>query len=83
MPATGRKGFALDLADLRGSLRLTQAGFAERFGLACGTVRDLEQGRCEPSCAMRVLAAVIALDPEIVDQAKALALERFRAADGQ
>lgn len=49
--------------DLRCNLGLTQLGFARRYGLPYGVVRDLEQGRHEPVQSLRVLLAAIERDP--------------------
>ena len=83
-PDRGKTGFARDLRRLRRSLRgprwrdLTQTQFADRFGLAFGTVKDLEQGRTMPSAAMRTLIAAIELDPVLIERAVVLAAERRR-----
>lgn len=57
---------------------LTQTQFAQRFGLSLGTLRDAEQGRTNPSWAMRVLVAAVELDPALIDRAVVLARERER-----
>jgi len=86
-PDRGKTGFARDLLRLRRKLRgprwrdLTQAQFADRFGLSFGTVKDLEQGRSMPSAAMRTLVAAIELDPVLIERAVVLAAERQRCAD--
>jgi len=59
----------MDVAAIRKRLKLTQAGFAARFGLSVATVRDWEQGRRVPDRPARVLLAVIAQNPEAVEQA--------------
>ena len=65
--ALGRKGFARRLFLLRfRSLKLSQAAFAERFGLSFGMIRDVEQGRVKPSRALRVLVELIEQNPEMV-----------------
>lgn len=55
-----------DTKAIRTRLGLTQAAFAERFGLALGSVRDWEQGRTAPDRPARVLLQVIAHNPEAV-----------------
>jgi putative transcriptional regulator len=55
--------------DLRCALGLTQAGFADRFGLPYGVVCDLEQGRSQPVQSLRVLLAAIERDPAAIEQA--------------
>ena len=63
-PDYGKTGFPLRLFRLRfRKLGLSQVAFAERFGLSVGMIRDVEQGRSQPSRALRVLVEVIALSP--------------------
>lgn len=74
----GRKGFGRDLCDLRkGRLKITRDRFARRFGLTRGTIQNCEQGRHEPSPAMRVLIAAIDLDPTFMAAAAKVARERW------
>ena len=56
-------------AAVRQKLKLTQAEFAERFGLPLATVRNWEQGRTLPDAPARVLLAVIARHPDAVADA--------------
>jgi putative transcriptional regulator len=49
---------------LRRALRLTQEDFAARYHIPLGTLRDWEQGRCEPDQPARAYLIVIARDPE-------------------
>jgi putative transcriptional regulator len=51
---------------LRRALRLTQEDFAARYHIPLGTLRDWEQGRCEPDQPARAYLTVIARDPEAV-----------------
>jgi putative transcriptional regulator len=60
---------------LRRALALTQDEFATRYHIPVGTLRDWEQGRCEPDQTSRAYLAVIAHDPEGVE--RALAGKRF------
>jgi putative transcriptional regulator len=53
---------------LRRALALTQEEFAARY-LPLGTLRDWEQGRCEPDQPARAYLAAIAHDPESVKRA--------------
>lgn len=63
-PDFGKAGFARRLMRLRfRDLHLSQRAFADRFGLGYSTVRDLEQGKREPTGAIRVLIEAIADDP--------------------
>ena len=54
---------------LRRALSLTQEEFAERYRIPLGTLRDWEQGRCEPDQPARAYLTVIARDPEAVRRA--------------
>ncbi len=56
---------------LRRALALTQEEFAARFHIPIGTLRDWEQGRCEPDQPARAYLTVIAHDPEGVKRALA------------
>jgi putative transcriptional regulator len=54
---------------LRRALSLTQEEFAEKYRIPLGTLRDWEQGRCEPDQPARAYLTVIARDPEGVRRA--------------
>lgn len=54
---------------LRRALHLTQEEFAVRYRIPLGTLRDWEQGRCEPDQPARAYLTVIAYDPEGVQRA--------------
>jgi putative transcriptional regulator len=56
---------------LRRALSLTQEEFAARYHIPIGTLRDWEQGRCEPDQPARAYLTVIARDPEGVKRALA------------
>ena len=56
---------------LRWALSLTQEEFAARYHIPLGTLRDWEQGRCEPDQPARAYLTVIAHDPEGVQRALA------------
>jgi putative transcriptional regulator len=58
-----------DVAALRRRLKLSQAGFANRFGFSVATVRNWEQGRVLADGPARVLLAVIASEPQAVIRA--------------
>lgn len=49
---------------LRRVLNLTQQEFAARYQIPIGTLRDWEQGRCEPDAPSKAYLKVIASDPE-------------------
>ena len=54
---------------LRRALALTQEEFATRFHIPLGTLRDWEQGRCEPDQPALAYLTVIARDPDGVRRA--------------
>ena len=56
---------------LRRALALTQEEFASRYHIPIGTLRDWEQGRCEPDQPSRAYLIVIAHDPDGVQRALA------------
>ena len=56
---------------LRRALALTQEEFALRYHIPLGTLRDWEQGRCDPDQPARAYLTVIAHDPEGVKRALA------------
>jgi putative transcriptional regulator len=56
---------------LRRALALTQEEFAVRYHIPIGTLRDWEQGRCEPDQPACAYLTVIAHDPEGVKRALA------------
>jgi DNA-binding transcriptional regulator YiaG len=75
-PNFGKTGFPLKLFQIRfRRLKINQADFAKRFGLSFGMVRDVEQGRVNPSRALRVLVELIDENPSMV----AVAAERANA----
>lgn len=57
---------AIDVIAIRKKLNLSQAKFADRFGLSVATVRDWEQGRRSPDNTARTLLKVIDKRPEAV-----------------
>ena len=54
---------------IREQLGLTQRGFADRFGIPVGTLRDWEQGRRFVDATARTLLRTIARAPDVVAQA--------------
>jgi putative transcriptional regulator len=54
---------------VRRRLGLSQAGFAARFHVPIGTLRDWEQGRRRPDSPAIAYLRVIAREPEIVAKA--------------
>ena len=57
-----------DVRRIREQLGLTQAEFAQRFGLSQRTVEQWEQHRAVPDRPARVLLAVIERDPRAVER---------------
>ncbi len=58
-----------DVRRVRAKLGLSQATFAERFGLRMRTVQEWEQGRAVPDRPARILLKVIEEVPETVARA--------------
>ncbi len=54
---------------IRRALGISQEGFAARYRIPIGTLRDWEQGRVAPDRAARAYLTVIARDPEAVRKA--------------
>jgi putative transcriptional regulator len=54
---------------IRRALRLTQEEFAARYHIPLGTLRDWEQGVCEPDQTARAYLRAIAGDPAAVRRA--------------
>lgn len=59
----------INVRELRERLDLTQAQFAETFGVSCETLRSWEQGKRKPEGPAKVLLNVIAHDPKCVFEA--------------
>ena len=57
----------VDVRAVRRGMGLSQAEFATKFGLPPATLRNWEQGRSRPDAPTRVLLAVIAKHPEVVE----------------
>ena len=57
----------IDVRAIRRKLKLSQSQFALKFGFAAATLRNWEQGRTKPEGPARVLLAMIAKDPEAVE----------------
>ena len=65
----GRLKRVPQVRQVRRALRLTQEEFASRFSISLGTLRDWEQGKCEPDQAARAYLRVIAAEPDAVVRA--------------
>jgi len=61
----------VDVAEVRRRLKLSQAEFAAAFGLSLDSVKNWEQGHRSPEGPAKVLLAVIAKDPQAVQNALA------------
>lgn len=59
----------IDVAAIRKRMGLSQARFAQRFGLSPATIRDWEQRRRRPEGAARILLTIIDREPEAVQRA--------------
>lgn len=57
----------IDVRDVRTGMGLSQAQFAAKFGFPPATLRNWEQGRSRPDAPTRVLLAVIAKHPDVVE----------------
>lgn len=58
----------IDAAAIRKATRLSQPKFAERIGVSLSTLRQWEQGRRVPTGPARVLLAMLAKNPRIVEE---------------
>ena len=58
----------IDVRELRTRLSLSHAQFALKFGFPPAALRNWEQGRSRPDASARVLLAVIARYPEVVEE---------------
>lgn len=68
-PARAITAKQIDVAAIRGKMKLSQGKFAERFHLSAATVRDWEQKRRNPDRIATSLLRVIAYSPETVERA--------------
>ncbi|MGV3549850.1 helix-turn-helix domain-containing protein [Rhizobium sp.] len=59
----------IDVAAIRKHQRLSQAAFAERYGLPTGTIKDWEQNRRRPDRAAMLLLKLIEQEPDMVARA--------------
>ncbi len=60
---------AVDVAAIRKKLGINQKQFADHFGFALSAIKDWEQGRRKPERAARIFLAVIATNPQAIEQA--------------
>src|ERR1700753_3679625 len=59
----------VDVKEIRGRLRMTQAKFSEAFGFSLDAIKHWEGGRRQPEVAARAYLTVIAKEPEAVMRA--------------
>jgi putative transcriptional regulator len=57
----------VDVARLRKQLGFSQQAFANHYGFAVSALRDWEQGRRQPERSTRILLALIAANPRMVE----------------
>jgi putative transcriptional regulator len=67
------KAVQIDMAAIRRKTALSQSRFAEIIGVSIGTLRNWEQGRRVPDGSARVLLAMLAKNPRIVEEVLAVA----------
>ena len=58
----------IDVVAIREKSGLSQAKFADRVGVSAATLRNWEQGRRVPDGPARVLLALLAKNPQIVEK---------------
>jgi putative transcriptional regulator len=58
----------VDVGTVRRRTGLSQEAFSRRIGVSTGTLRNWEQGRRTPEGPARVLLAMLARNPRIVEQ---------------
>ena len=58
----------VDVHAIRRRTGLSQATFSRRIGVSTGTLRNWEQGRRKPDGPARVLLALLARNPRIVEE---------------
>ena len=59
----------VEVATIRKKLGFSQVAFANRYGLAVGTLRDWEQNRRSPDRSALVLLELIRRNPQMVAEA--------------
>jgi putative transcriptional regulator len=58
----------IDVSAVRRRTGLSQAAFSRRIGVSAATLRNWEQGRRKPDGSARVLLAMLARNPRIVEE---------------
>ena len=69
----------MDVAEVREGTGLSVEEFARRFGLTPASVRNWEAGASEPYGVAKILLAIIASHPEVVDEVLQAPSRRFDA----
>ncbi len=59
---------SVDVGTVRRKTGLSQEAFSRRIGVSAGTLRNWEQGRRFPEGPARVLLAMLARNPRIVEE---------------
>src|ERR1700753_162272 len=59
----------VDVKEIRGQLKMTQAKFSDTFGFSLDAIKHWEGGRRQPEVAARAYLTVIAKQPEAVMRA--------------
>jgi len=59
----------VDVKEIRGRLKMTQAKFSDAFGFSLDAIKHWEGGRRQPEVAARAYLTVIAKEPEAVMRA--------------
>ena len=58
----------IDVTSIRRKTGLSQQMFSARIGVSAGTLRNWEQGRRKPEGPARVLLAMLARNPRLVEE---------------
>lgn len=58
----------VDVKVIRERLKLSQQGFADRFGFPIATLKNWEQGRRQPDHAVNILLRLIDRQPKLVER---------------
>lgn len=58
----------VDVAAIRARTQLSQVAFARKIGVSPGTLRNWEQKRRKPDGPARVLLAMLARNPRVVEE---------------
>lgn len=64
----GRRVDGIDFKAVRAATGKSQSAFAKAYHLPLGTIRDWEQNRRQPDAPARILLAMIAAEPDVVEK---------------